>query len=400
MNDAGLPFLRPMTVAELLDAAFRLFRNNFLLLVAIVAVVQVPLTVLDAGLSLPVNQSLEEAQRDQQSAFDPETYDPDNPPQIISDSMWRFWALTGLNIGISGLLALIGTSLMTGALAWAVAQRHLGRPVTVGRAYRAVFRRWKSLLGATLLILGVYLLLIIIGIVPCVGWIFFLPMILFCYACLRFAPQAVMLEERRAGESLRRSWYLVKPLFWRVFGMLFLLWLLGIIITAGPSLLVNYGLVALQPSYLVQLLISTVLSTLLGLLYTPIRLTGETLIYYDLRVRQEGLDLELEAEALGLSAAEDVLGPATPFADDATDVAPVGAVPVAAGSLPPVTPPGESFLIGRDWKNLAILLGVGLGLVLLCIVAYVALVGALVALAGPMMDNTFEQMILTMTPGP
>jgi hypothetical protein len=222
---------------------------------------------------------------------------------------------------------------------------------------------------------------------------------LFSYTCLRFALQSVMLEDRRAGESLRRSWYLVKPHFWRVFGMIFLLWLLSVVITAGPSMLVNYGLLALQPSFLVQLLISTVLSTLLTLLYTPIRLTGETLIYYDLRVRQEGLDLEMEAEALGLSAAEELLGPSLAFEDD-LDVAPVETEPAGVADLPPVTPPGESFLIGRDWKNLLILLGVGLGLILLCVAAYVALMGALMALTGPMIGNSFKDIILTMTPGP
>jgi len=397
MNDAALPFLRPMTVAELLDTAFRLFRHNFLLLVAIVAVVQVPVTIIDAGFSLPMDQSLEEMQNEQN--FSTQPYDPDNPLSAFPDSFVRYFGLLGLNLVVTGLLALIGTSLMTGALAWAVAQRHLGRPVTVGSAYRAVFRRWKSLLGATLLMLGVYLVLILIGIVPCVGWVFVVPMTLFSYTCLRFAPQSVMLEERRAAESLRRSWYLVKPHFWRVFGMLFLLWLLSVVITAGPSMLVNYGLLALQPSFLVQLLISTVLSTLLTLLYMTIRLTGETLIYYDLRVRQEGLDLEMEAEALGLSAAQDLLGPSLAFEDD-LDVAPAEAGPAAVAALPPVTPPGESFLIGRDWKNLLILLGVGVGLILLCVVAYVALMAALVALSGPMIGNSFEEIILTLTPGP
>jgi tetratricopeptide (TPR) repeat protein len=55
---------------------------------------------------------------------------------------------------------------------------------------------------------------------------------------------------------------------------------------------------ALDAPLPVQAVVSGVLSTVLATLYTPIRLTGMTLLYYDLRIRKEGLDLELQVAAL------------------------------------------------------------------------------------------------------
>jgi uncharacterized membrane protein YciS (DUF1049 family) len=195
-----------------------------------------------------------------------------------------------------------------------------------------------------------------------------------------------MLEEQSATASLRRSWYLTKPHFWRVLGIVALLALLGLLITAGPSYLVSYGVLALQASYVVRTLISTAVSAILSLLYVPIRLTGETLIYYDLRVRAEGLDLEMELDALtgemAPEAAEDILA-----------LDPDTAPPVVASSA------REPFLTGRDWRNLAILLGVGLGLFIICCALYFLLVTVIGMLGMPMMEQMMEE-IMTVTPVP
>jgi hypothetical protein len=373
---AALPFLRPMRVAELLDATIRLYRKNFLTFVAIVAVIQVPLLVVNGALSIPMAQATEQMTSYDPYSYNPETFDPNAPPTFpFPPGFGRYFLWLGIQLLASATLGLVGTSLMTGALAWAVSERHLERPVTVGRAYRAVLRRWKPLLGAALLTLGLYLLLYIFLFVPCIGQIAGIPALAFTYVCLQFVPQAVMLEEQRAAESLRRSWYLTKPYFWRVLGIVALLWLFSMLIAAGPSYLVSLGSAALPVSYVVRTLIVTAIGAVLGLLYIPIRLAGETLVYYDLRVRAEGLDLEMELDAL----TED-LEPVEPALSAATGAA-------------------EPFLSRRDWRNLAILAGVGLVVVILCCAVYFLAFAAFSTLMMPDMEHILQEM-MTVTPVP
>lgn len=362
-----------MRVAELLDAAIRLYRKNFLTFVAIVALLYVPLIVISGLISLPMARAAQEM-----ASFKPQSYQEEVLPHI-PPGLGRYLLWGGIQLLVGGTLGLVANTLMTGALAWAISERYLERPVTVGAAYRAVLRRWKPLLGSSLLTLLVYLVLYIVALIPCIGWLAFLPAMAFTYTCLRFAPQAVMLEEQRAADGLRRSWYLAKPHFWRVFGLLALLWLLAMLITAGPSYLVTYSVLVFQASYVVRTLLTTVVSSLLSLLYVPIRLTGETLLYYDLRVRQEGLDLELELEELAQTSAEEPAEGASP--------------------LPVIPPTREPFLSRRDWRNLGILLGAGLGVMLLCCVAYFGFLTLMGALTAPFMERLMEN-LPTLTPRP
>jgi hypothetical protein len=388
VNATAMPLLRPMSVAGLLDATIRLYRKNFWTLVAIVAVVQVPVLVVNGLLSVPMSRASEEMLAFEPYTFDPGTYDPSAPPDFMPASFGRYLLWLGLQLLVGGLLGMVATTLMTGALAWAVSERHLDRPIAVGPAYRAVFRRWKSLFGAALLALLIYIGLYVVFLIPCLGQLVGLPALIFAYVCLRFVPQAVMLEGERASGSLRRSWYLTKPHFWRVLGIIALLWLLGLLLTAGPSLIINYGIVTLSPSLILRNLVATGVSAVLSLLYLPIRLTGETLVYYDLRVRQEGLDLEMELKALSPlpEYAEAGEGATLPVEDEQP-------------SLPPASPAREQFLTGRDWRNLGILLAIGFVILLLCCAVYAFLVFAMAALTAPFMQGIIET-LPTVTPPP
>jgi hypothetical protein len=378
-----------MSVASLLDATIRLYRRNFWTLVAIVAIVQVPVLVVDGILSVPLSQATDEMLAFQPLTFDPGTYDPEAPPEFpLPPSFGRYFLWLGLQVLVGGVLGMVATTLMTGALAWAVSERYLDRPIAVGPAYRAVFRRWKSLFGAALLTLLIYIALYVSFLIPCLGQLVALPALVFAYVCLRFVPQAVMLDGERASGSLGRSWYLTKPHFWRVLGIIALLWLLGMLITAGPSLIVNYGIVALSSSLILRNLIATGVTAVLSLLYLPIRLTGETLVYYDLRVRQEGLDLEMELEALA----------PLPGYDEGEEEMSL-AVEVAQPSLPAASPAREPFLTGRDWRNLAILLAVGFGILLLCCAVYAVLLLAISAFTAPFMQGILDS-LPTATPLP
>src|SRR5690242_26113 len=53
------PQLRPMTIGDLLDAAFRLYREHFLTFVGTVALLQVPMAMLQLLVQVPYTQALQ-----------------------------------------------------------------------------------------------------------------------------------------------------------------------------------------------------------------------------------------------------------------------------------------------------------------------------------------------------
>lgn len=85
--------LRAMSVAELLDETVRLYRHNFLTFVGIVALLQVPMSILTAALTAYPGQS------------------------------------RGVTVLPVILDYLVINNLVTAALAWAISNRYLGEPV-------------------------------------------------------------------------------------------------------------------------------------------------------------------------------------------------------------------------------------------------------------------------------
>lgn len=68
-------------------------------------------------------------------------------------------------------------------------------------------------------------------------------------------------------------------------------------------------------------------------------------------------------------------------------------------SLPVAPIDREPFLTGRDWRNLAILFGVALGLVVVCCVLYLGLMALMMAVSMPLMEQMMEN-LPTLTPSP
>lgn len=115
-----------------------------------------------------------------------------------------------------------------------------------------------------------------------------------------FTIQAVVLEGRGPLSALGRSWTMMRGSFWRVLGIIVLIYLLIQIITVVPSALLG-GVIGAIFSELDQFMLQQSLSQLVGyviqIFVLPLQLIGYTLLYYDVRVRKEGFDLELRASA-------------------------------------------------------------------------------------------------------
>jgi hypothetical protein len=126
---AALP--RPMGVGEILSAAFRLYRQHWRTLLAIAAVVVVPLTLLQYLLG------------DQVRAQSKVTSNG-----VVSTSSWA--------VGVSGLVAALAGLLMyfvlTGAITRAVAAEVVGEDPGVEQSYRFGFHRLGSVLLVSVLV--------------------------------------------------------------------------------------------------------------------------------------------------------------------------------------------------------------------------------------------------------
>lgn len=286
--------LRPLSLGELLDQAIRLYRRNFFKFVGIIALVQIPVTLLSLAVTLLTFDDY------YATILNPPTPTPDNPFAMFTPGYF-------IGIGSAYLLGLISFLLVqgiaSGALTRLVADTYLGQPGGTVDAYRRIGKRWLPLVGTLILYVILFVALVIWLIIPCVGWLSGPGlMLVFGGMILPMIAPAVVLENASGPGAIRRAWELIRRRFWWVLGFMFILYLFAWLVISGPVALFSLGLNYVLPTTGLDegttLMISTVLQSLVGLvfgvLYRPLQLACTTLLYFDLRVRQEGLDLALQ----------------------------------------------------------------------------------------------------------
>ena len=266
-----VPTLRKMEVADILDTAIRLYRHNFLLFLGIVAVVQ--LVVMAANMVVLW------------FVLGP-TMTPGPGEQIPWDALARLLPL-GLVL-LASVFALY--SLSEGALAFAVSETYLGRRISFAEAYRRVWPLvWRLLLTMILVTLAVGA-----GTVFCL-----VPGIILAVWFATTTP--IVAVERSSGvAAMSRSHHLVAGHGWRVFGTLLLLYLIVSVATyslAVPPYLVVILLLGERSPLLAQGALQAI-SAVTNIIVQPVFMIGIVLVYYDLRIRKEGFDLAMLAEAL------------------------------------------------------------------------------------------------------
>ena len=99
--------------------------------------------------------------------------------------------------------------------------------------------------------------------------------------------------------ALGRSFRLVKGRWWPTFGALVVMNLLVGVISGIITGLLTATLIASTASEATAAVISTIANTLSALVTLPISAAVLTVLYFDLRVRKEGYDLQLLARGVG-----------------------------------------------------------------------------------------------------
>ena len=262
--------LRPLGLGEVLDDIFRIYRSHFGLLCAIGLLVSVPTLLFqlmsgsatNLGILINVVGSLSNPQTSG-------TLRPLGPPNLPL-------------IGGGYLLLLILLPVTVGAVSRAGIDLALGNPVTVRSAFAGVARRYWALLALTLVAgLAIVPLLLCFPVAIWIGvrWVVAVP--------------ALLAEGIGPLRALGRSWALTKGSWWRLFGILLLVYLLQSVVSGALGALgFPIGLaIPFIPSAVRGAIVLTV-STAAGALVLPVVYLCIVLLYFDLRIRREHFDLE------------------------------------------------------------------------------------------------------------
>lgn len=273
----------PMTVGGILDQTFRLYRNNFLRFVAIVAVVQVPIGLAALLLVASATGS---------TMVDPaamEAGNMDGANMSAEEAFASGLGMGGMLIGV--FLAMVGAVLCNAALIKSISESYLGNEVSVGEAYAYILPKvmtiiWAGLLVSFVVTLG-FVLLIIPGIIFMVWYI--------------LTTQVIVIEDCGATEAMSRSKALTAGNRGKVLAVIILAGLLAGIISLVSEFLGGAvaGALAGSLSDTMAIIASSLISVLGDVLAAPISAAAVILLYYDLRIRKEGFDLQMLAASLG-----------------------------------------------------------------------------------------------------
>jgi hypothetical protein len=258
--------MRPLEIGDLLDETFRMYRRHFLLFGGISVILSIPSAAL-FGLAL--------------SSFSSVLQQSNSQPANLS-------FMTPLLAGFAGglLVNLLFLPFSMGAITYAACESALGRPVTAGGVLSGVLRRYFSLLGYWLLFVISFYVSLVLCVVPValwawifVGWIVVTP--------------AMFVENIGLGAAFGRSWRLVAGRWWRTFLILFLIAIIWYVaqFALGAFLQLGQLLLQLVVSPFIALAISSATGQVVAAVVNPILQIALVLIYFDLRVRKEALDL-------------------------------------------------------------------------------------------------------------
>jgi hypothetical protein len=308
--------LGPMGLGDVMDETIRVYRAGFRTFVGAMAVPMIPLVILVilffAAFAAGIVTRTEFME----------------PSVLIVGGI-----LAGVVFGLCYLVLII-----LGGAASASITRDLwrGEQTSIRRGYAEAGRRFWSLLGAALLVLlaiiGLYLVSIPLLVTMVVGWLVVpiglivwfvnpaarrpwlkwaiilctpLGLAIYFFGLWSLYIQSVVIEGLGPVDALRRSKQLVQGYWWRVFGTVVLMSILVGILQAIPQYLfaaIGGVILVTDPGSSAGFVVGQVFSnigTAIGwAMFGAVTFIALTIVYYDLRVRKEALDLEVLTERM------------------------------------------------------------------------------------------------------
>ncbi|MEU1851936.1 glycerophosphoryl diester phosphodiesterase membrane domain-containing protein [Streptomyces sp. NPDC019990] len=305
----GVIPLRPLGVGEILDGAVSTMRTYWRTVLGIsltVAVLTEVVAVLFQGLVL--NDSSTQALND---------------PSATLSELSRAMGDAMLNSIVVFVISLVGTVIATALLTTVTSRAVLGKPVTIGEAWRDARPQVVKLFGLICLLLLITAGIVTVGALPGVlvtvagstgagvaltvlGIIGAGLVALWLMIRFSLASPALMLEKQGIKKAMSRSAKLVRGTWWRIFGIQLLATIIANVVASIIVIPFTFLAAALSgdgitgwlnsggPSFGWTFLVISGIGAVIGSTITfPITAGVTVLLYIDQRIRREALDLEL-----------------------------------------------------------------------------------------------------------
>ena len=184
-------------------------------------------------------------------------------------------------LGAGYLLNFLLAPFTFAAVIYAACESALGRPVTIWGAIRGVLRRYFAILGYVFILdmMVVLFCLFPLWIWIAIGWVAVLPV--------------MFIEKTGLIAAMSRSWRLVEGRWWRTFLIIFLVLLLRWFVGQALEGFLFFAtqIIGIVANNYIVLAISQSIAVLVAALVNPVVQIAIVLVYFDLRVRREALDL-------------------------------------------------------------------------------------------------------------
>jgi hypothetical protein len=246
--------LRPRSASELVDAAFRLLRHHYGAFVLLSALSQIP-TLLVQLVQSP-------------------TLGADEDSRVLRVAAIYLLAVPYYAFSEGALIALASDAYRTGE-------------ARVGRAIRHALSRALHVTAALLLV----------GLAIGAGLVALLLPGLYLILRLYTTQAAAVLEGVGPAEAMRRTWSRTRGRVGHMLAVIGLMLLLYLVLLLGAGTVA--AIVGALGAALGDELITLGAAVLVTVLVYPMLPIITTLLYYDLRIRAEGYDLEVMSEQLG-----------------------------------------------------------------------------------------------------
>lgn len=268
------PTLTAASLTEILERTIIIYRANFLQFLGLAALVNVPVLLISTPLSIQYQQELTAAVQSGR----------------VPESFWS-WLI------VSVIGALLQGVIVGGVMTFIASEHVFGKKLTVFEALTAARERlvplavglsaFGGLMGvlfvATLLLLVFCPLLIVaFGFTMYIG-----------FAAFFFLIPILTLENISAADGLRRAWGLGKARFWPALRLLVAIAAIAFAINLVLAIVIGALASPSGGGMTGGQVVGLFVSILVQLALTPLQPVALTLMYYDTRVRLEGLDSAL-----------------------------------------------------------------------------------------------------------
>lgn len=313
----GIIPLRPLSIGDIYQGAFAAIKTNARTMFGFTAALLGVVLVISIGINYAIiNLVL------------PEYFNSDSPYSAAFTSLSNSFSQLG-----GTLLQVLATVLLSGLIVVAVSRSVLGRVASSKEVWERTKSKFLPLIGLNIITGIISGLMIIIGIVAffvllasvastaktetelwqgmgitLVGLLILIVAgsVVSSYLSIKFsvASPAMVLENLGVFAAIGRSWSLTRKNFWRLFGINILTTIitsmvagvfggiasaLSVIFVVAGSSSPEDAITSLNTVYILTM----VMSTIAQLLILPFTSSVNALLYIDLRMRKEGLDVEL-----------------------------------------------------------------------------------------------------------